>query len=47
MSHDFRLIDAVAKEIWICEGRVSPWTGNIRDYKKQLAKKVLATGAAK
>jgi ATP-binding cassette subfamily F protein 2 len=41
VSHDFRLIDAVAKEIWVCENRtVAPWRGNIRDYKKALAAKM-------
>ncbi|KIY96582.1 ATP-binding cassette, sub-family F, member 2 [Monoraphidium neglectum] len=41
VSHDFRLIDQVAKEIWVCENKtVHPWSGNIRDYKKALAKKM-------
>jgi hypothetical protein len=31
----------VAKEIWVCENKtVHPWSGNIRDYKKALAKKM-------
>ncbi|KAG1676835.1 hypothetical protein FOA52_010344 [Chlamydomonas sp. UWO 241] len=39
VSHDFRLIDQVADEIWVCEGgKVSIWKGGIRDYKKKLAK---------
>ena len=34
VSHDFRLIDQVAKEIWVCEkGKVTPWKGDIRAYK--------------
>lgn len=31
----------VAKEIWVCEKKtVKPWTGNIREYKKSLARKM-------
>jgi len=34
VSHDFRLIDAVAKEIWVCDKKtVSVWKGDIREYK--------------
>ena len=41
VSHDFRLIDKVAKEIWVCEKKgVSKYNGNIHDYKKVLAKKM-------
>lgn len=41
VSHDFRLIDQVAKEIWVCEkGKVTPWKGGIREYKKMLTAKV-------
>jgi ATP-binding cassette subfamily F protein 2 len=41
VSHDFRLIDQVAKDIWVCEGRsVRKYDGNIASYKKLLAKKV-------
>ncbi|MEW5305584.1 MAG: hypothetical protein WDW36_008116 [Sanguina aurantia] len=41
VSHDFRLIEQVAKEIWVCEnGTVKIWNGTIRDYKKLLAKKM-------
>lgn len=37
VSHDFRLINQVAEEIWICEkGTVTKWKGNILDYKDQL-----------
>jgi len=43
VSHDFRLINQVAKEIWICENKhVTPWKGNIMDYKSYLRKKMLA-----
>ena len=39
VSHDFRLIDQVAKEIWVCEnGGVEVWRDDIRAYKRKLAK---------
>jgi ATP-binding cassette subfamily F protein 2 len=42
VSHDFRLINQVAKEIWICEnGKVEPWTGGIQAYKASLKRKVM------
>ncbi|KAG2498702.1 hypothetical protein HYH03_003442 [Edaphochlamys debaryana] len=41
VSHDFRLIDQVAKEIWVCEDKkVTVWKGDIRAYKALLAKKM-------
>lgn len=41
VSHDFRLIMQVAKEIWVCENQgVHPWPGDIFSYKKTLKKKV-------
>ena len=41
VSHDFRLIDKVCKEIWVCEDKgVRKFDGSIRDYKKELAKKM-------
>lgn len=41
VSHDFRLIHQVAKEIWVCENQsVTPWIGDIVDYKKELKKKM-------
>jgi len=41
VSHDFRLINQVAKEIWVCEKkRVTPWKGDIQGYKNELKKKV-------
>ena len=43
VSHDFRLIDKVAKEIWVCEDKgVTVWRDDIRAYKKALAKKSAA-----
>jgi len=41
VSHDFRLIDQVAQQIWVCDqGKVEPWKGTIREYKNLLAKKM-------
>ncbi|KAF7728161.1 hypothetical protein EC973_006555 [Apophysomyces ossiformis] len=41
VSHDFRLISQVAKEIWRCEnGLVTPFEGSIEEYKESLRKKV-------
>eukprot|EP00005_Dracoamoeba_jomungandri_P005304 CAMPEP_0174252542 /NCGR_PEP_ID=MMETSP0439-20130205/1968_1 /TAXON_ID=0 /ORGANISM="Stereomyxa ramosa, Strain Chinc5" /LENGTH=589 /DNA_ID=CAMNT_0015333095 /DNA_START=26 /DNA_END=1795 /DNA_ORIENTATION=+ len=43
VSHDFRLINQVAKEIWICENKaVTPYKGTIENYKDELREKVLA-----
>jgi ATP-binding cassette subfamily F protein 2 len=37
VSHDFRLIDQVAQEIWVCDNKtVKKWSGDIRTYKKHL-----------
>jgi ATP-binding cassette subfamily F protein 2 len=37
VSHDFRLIRQVAKEIWICDNKtVKPYKGDIQSYKKEL-----------
>jgi len=42
VSHDFRLINQIAEEIWICEhGNISRWEGDIAGYKDVLKKKVL------
>lgn len=42
VSHDFRLINQVAEEIWICEkGTVTKWKGNILDYKDYLKKRIV------
>lgn len=41
VSHDFRLIMQVAKEIWVCEkGTVTKWKGDIFSYKKTLKEKI-------
>ena len=40
VSHDFRLIDQVADQIWVCEDKtVKIWNDDIRAYKKKLARK--------
>jgi len=38
VSHDFRLIGRVAKEIWVCEQGVTTWKGDIQSYKVHLSK---------
>lgn len=46
VSHDFRLINQVAQEIWICDnGTVSPWGGGILKYKDHLKSKILKDNA--
>jgi len=43
VSHDFRLINQVAKEIWVCEKKaVTPWKGTIMEYKKMLKEKMVS-----
>ncbi|WOH11492.1 hypothetical protein DCAR_0830979 [Daucus carota subsp. sativus] len=40
VSHDFRLINQVAREIWVCEDQaVTPWAGDIMGFKAHLKKK--------
>eukprot|EP00009_Paramoeba_aestuarina_P002977 CAMPEP_0201508126 /NCGR_PEP_ID=MMETSP0161_2-20130828/1562_1 /ASSEMBLY_ACC=CAM_ASM_000251 /TAXON_ID=180227 /ORGANISM="Neoparamoeba aestuarina, Strain SoJaBio B1-5/56/2" /LENGTH=598 /DNA_ID=CAMNT_0047902683 /DNA_START=141 /DNA_END=1937 /DNA_ORIENTATION=+ len=39
VSHDFRLLEQVGKEIWVVDdGAIKKWQGTILDYKKSLAK---------
>jgi len=46
VSHDFRLLDKIAKDIMVCENKtVKKWQGTIGDYKNALRKKMLADGA--
>jgi len=41
VSHDFRLLQQVAKTIWVCDNKtVSVWKGNIQSYKQSLIKKM-------
>ncbi|KAF5744744.1 ABC transporter F family member 1 [Tripterygium wilfordii] len=40
VSHDFRLINQVAKEIWVCENQtITRWEGDIMDFKRHLKSK--------
>ncbi|XP_022140426.1 ABC transporter F family member 1 [Momordica charantia] len=40
VSHDFRLINQVAQEIWVCENQaVTRWEGDIMDFKQHLKAK--------
>lgn len=42
VSHDFRLLDKVAKDIYVVENKTATrWEGSILDYKKKLAKNVV------
>ncbi|XP_078572038.1 ATP-binding cassette sub-family F member 2-like [Branchiostoma floridae x Branchiostoma japonicum] len=42
ISHDFRLINQVAEEIWVCEhGTVRKWKGDILSYKLDLKEKIM------
>lgn len=38
VSHDFRLLNQVAREIWVVEDGVNTWNGDIMTYKKHLKK---------
>jgi ATP-binding cassette subfamily F protein 2 len=41
VSHDFRLINQVAEEIWECkDSKVTKWDGGIMEYKAALIKTV-------
>merc|ERR1719178_561672 len=41
VSHDFRLISQVAKEVWVCDNKtISTWQGDIVSYKKHLQKQM-------
>ncbi|KAG4206814.1 hypothetical protein ERO13_A03G030700v2 [Gossypium hirsutum] len=40
VSHDFRLINQVAEEIWVCENQAATrWEGDIMDFKQHLKSK--------
>jgi len=42
VSHDFRLIGQVAKEIWVCDNKtIAPWKGDIQSYKTHLKTQVM------
>ncbi|ODQ68178.1 hypothetical protein NADFUDRAFT_44807 [Nadsonia fulvescens var. elongata DSM 6958] len=42
VSHDFRLLDKIAKDIFVCENRTATrWDGSILKYKAKLAKNIV------
>jgi ATP-binding cassette subfamily F protein 2 len=41
ISHDFRLLSAIAREIWVIDHGIHKWNGDIRSYKAHLKKKVV------
>ncbi|TVY80278.1 ABC transporter ATP-binding protein [Lachnellula suecica] len=46
VSHDFRLLDKIAKDIMVCEHQsISRWDGSIGEYKNHLRKKMMSAGA--
>ncbi|EFY99785.1 ATP-binding cassette domain protein [Metarhizium robertsii] len=46
VSHDFRLLDKIAKQILVCENQtIQVWDGTIGDYKNYLRKKMISAGA--
>lgn len=46
VSHDFRLLDKIAKEILVCDNKtIKPWDGTISEYKNYLRKKMISSGA--
>merc|ERR1712232_357148 len=47
VSHDFRLIHKVAQEIWVCDGGVAPWKGDIKSYKVHLSKQMKKSAQAR
>jgi ATP-binding cassette subfamily F protein 2 len=45
VSHDFRLLDKIAKDIMVCENKtVRRWDGTIGEYKNHLRKKMVSMG---
>ncbi|KAL2113305.1 hypothetical protein VUR80DRAFT_4630 [Thermomyces stellatus] len=46
VSHDFRLLDKIAKDILVCENKtIQKWDGTIGEYKEHLRKKMISAGA--
>ncbi|MBZ3884217.1 ATP-binding cassette sub-family F member 2 [Sciurus carolinensis] len=42
VSHDFRLIQQIAQEIWVCEKQtITKWPGDILAYKEHLKSKLV------
>ncbi|KAJ9206378.1 hypothetical protein DTO166G4_1226 [Paecilomyces variotii] len=45
VSHDFRLLDKIAKDIMVCENKtIRRWDGSIGEYKNYLRKKMINQG---
>ncbi|KAJ9302802.1 hypothetical protein DTO271G3_176 [Paecilomyces variotii] len=45
VSHDFRLLDKIAKDIMVCENKtIRRWDGSIGEYKNHLRKKMINQG---
>ncbi|MCJ1362460.1 ABC transporter ATP-binding protein arb1 [Acarospora aff. strigata] len=45
VSHDFRLLDKIAKDIMVCENKtIRKWDGSIGEYKNYLRKKMVTMG---
>ena len=42
ISHDFRLLDQVAKEVWVCDKGITKWQTGIREYKESLKRDMRA-----
>jgi ATP-binding cassette subfamily F protein 2 len=41
VSHDFRLVQQVADQIWVCDKqRITKWDGDIFSYKMHLRKRI-------
>jgi len=41
VSHDFRLVQQVTDEIWVCDNRkVTKWDGDIFSYKQHLRDRI-------
>ena len=41
VSHDFRLVQQVTEEIWICDHqKITKWDGDIFSFKQHLRKKI-------
>lgn len=47
VSHDFRLIHQVAKEIWICDKGITAWKADIQSYKQHLSKQMKKAARAR
>jgi len=46
VSHDFRLLEQVADEIWVCdEKKITPWKGDIKSYKEKLRRDMAKASA--